>query len=369
MKGILDNIYRVFIRPVDPGFFITKYAAKSLGACLTALAAAFLFSVPVEFLNWCMYGAVAVVLFRAGSTFSARKKVAATLLASIALIVPLSSLAGNYDYLTLAYVFLLAFTAFIVPTLGVSASVIGLGWLVVNLLAVFSPSDFSTGLLRSCFVLLGGSVSYIMIFHVWPVRPEKLLFRAGTLALEDMSEFFNAVARYLGRSGKSSELAAMHEKSVQSLRRYRRFLEAMSIDPMKELGSSQGPAALYSLLIRMLEAVVGVSNSSHFAARDPVFAELKSSFNGVALKASATFELFNKSFAKGEKFPDIGGFREDVDRLEEELLGLGAYRRGDSPKEVFLEAWGAIYAMRNVVVEFEQMSKLSFEEQPEGNEQ
>lgn len=365
MRNLFNLFYRVFIHPVDPGLFITRYAAKSVGACLTALLMSYLFEVPKEYLHWCMYGAVAVVLFRAGSTFARRKKFAVILLTVIALTVPISSYVGNFQYLSLVYVFLVAFTAFIVPAIGVSAAVIGLGWLVVNLLTVFSPADFSIGITRSGFILFGGIISYVMIFYVWPIKPEKIMIRAGTLALGDMSLFFNAVARYSGRSGKTTELAGLHESSVLSLRRYRRYLEAMSIDPMKELGSSQGPAALYSLLVRMLEAVVGLSNSSRFAANEPIFAELKLSFNELVLKAAAIFETYSKSFVNGAPKSDIDGFYKEVDRLEEKLIDLGAYRRGDHPKQVFLEAWGAIYAMRNIVVEFEQMSKIHFAEQAE----
>jgi hypothetical protein len=360
VRHLLNLFYKTFIHPVDPGLFMTRYAAKSVGACLTALILAYLVRVPLNYLHWCMYGAVAVVLFRSGSTFSGRKKAAAILLAGAVVTVPLASYAGSFQFLSLLYIFIAAFAAFIIPALGVSASILGLGLLVINLLSVFSPADFMTGVTRSCFVLLGGVISYIMIFYVWPIRPENILLRAGTVALGDMAAFFNAVARYSGRSGKVKELASLHEVSVLSLRRYRRYLEAMSIDPMKEFGASQGPAALYSLLVRMLEAVVGLSNSSGFARNESAFDDLKSNFNKQMFKAAESFDLYSKSFADGAKAPDIEGFYTGVNDLEEELLNLGAYRRGDHPKQVFLEAWGAIYAMRNVVVEFEQMSKIRF---------
>lgn len=360
MRKILSSFYRIFIHPVDPGLFMTRYAAKSVGACLTAMVIAYLVQVPLSYLHWCMYGAVAVVLFRSGSTFAGRKKAAAILLAAAILTVPVASYAGNFQYWGLVYVFIASFAAFIVPALGVTASIIGLGWLVINLLTLFMPSDFIIGLVRSCFILFGGSISYVMIFYVWPIRPEKILLRAGTVALGDMSVFFNTVAKYSGRSGKMSELAALHEVSVISLRRYRSYLEAMSIDPMKEFGSIHGPAALYSLLVRMLEAVVGLSNSSRFASNDPSFSELKKRFNSLVKKAAEAFELYSNNFASDAPVLDTSTFYEEVNKLEEELLNLGAYRRGDHPKQVFLEAWGAIYAMRNVVVEFEQMAQIRF---------
>lgn len=113
MHKIISEFYRIFIRPVDPGLFITKYALKSVAACAVALGLAYLAGMNGKFIQWCIYGSVAVVLFRAGSTLAKRKLVAAVLTGLIMVLVPASTVIGNHVIALEIYLFLLAFAVFL----------------------------------------------------------------------------------------------------------------------------------------------------------------------------------------------------------------------------------------------------------------
>lgn len=196
------------------------------------------------------------------------------------------------------------------------------------------------------------------------MKPEKVLTRAGAVALTDIGDYFRAVASSTGSKDDLKEIAEIHERSVESVRRYRRFMEAINVDPVKELGSYEGPSALYALLVRMIEAVVGLANSRQFAEHSPVFKDMRFKFSDIAGRSSVAFDVLAANLSTGKGEVDLRGIDEGISELESELLRLGAYKRDDGLRNEFLEAWGAIYGLRNLSVEFAEMSKLCCKEGP-----
>lgn len=299
MHKIISEFYRIFIRPVDPGLFITKYALKSVAACSVALGLAYLGGMSGKFMQWCAYGAVVVAVFRAGGTLAKRKLVALGLICAVVCLVPVSTIMGNYTPALEIYLFILAFAVFFIPVLGVGPATAGIGTLIVNLLALTSPDSFVTGLHRSSGVLFGAAVCYVFIFYIFPMKPEKILTRAGAVALTDIGDYFRAVASSTGSDNDLQELSKIHERTVESVRRYRRFMEAMNVDPVKDLGSYEGPSALYALLVRMIEAVVGLSNSRQFAEHSAVFSEMRFKFSDITGKSSIAFDVLAAKLSTG----------------------------------------------------------------------
>ncbi|CCO22192.1 FUSC family membrane protein [Maridesulfovibrio hydrothermalis] len=358
MHKIISEFYRIFIRPVDPGLFITKYAMKSVAACALALGLAYMAGMSGKFMQWCAYGSAVVTIFRAGSTLAKRKLVALALTCAVVCLVPVSTVVGNYIIALEVYLFLLAFAAFFIPVLGVSAATAGLGTLIVNLLALTSPDIFMIGIERSGALLFGAGVSFVFIFYLWPMSPDKILTRAGAVALTDIGDYFRAVADSKGSKEDLRGLDEIHERTVESVRRYRRFMEAMNVDPVKELGSYKGPSALYALLVRMIEAVVGLSNSRQFAEHSAVFSELRLKFRDLTMKSSVVFDVLAVKLSTGKGDVDLQDINEGIAELERELLHLGAYKRDDGLRDEFLEAWGAVYGLRNLSLEFAEMSKV-----------
>lgn len=355
---IISEFYRIFIRPIDPGLFMTKYAFKSICACLITLLLAYLVGMSTKFLPWSIYGSMVVVIFRAGSTLAKRKAVARCLTFAVMCLVPVSTVIGNYPYLLEIYLFLLAFAVFFVPVLGVAVATAAIGTLIVNLVALTSPDILLVGLERSGSLLFGATASYLFIFYLWPMKPEKVLARAGAVALTDIGDYFRVVASSTGSRVNLREISEIHERSVESVRRYRRFMEAMNVDPVKELGSYEGPSALYALLVRMIEAVVGLSNSRQFAEHSSIFTDMRFKFSDIAGRSSVAFDVLAASLSSGKGTVDLRSIDEGIAELESDLLRLGAYKRDDGLRNEFLEAWGAIYGLRNLSMEFAEMNKL-----------
>lgn len=358
MNKLIYEFYRIFIRPVDPGLFMAKYAVKSVAACAAALLLAWLFGSSVKFMQWCAYGSVVVALFRAGSTLARRKIIAASLTGALVLLVPFSTYIGSHPGWLELYLFGLAFGVFFIPVLGMAAGTAALGTLIVNLLALTTPDSFSAGLHRSGAVLFGASISYIFLFYILPMKPEQILTRAGAVALTDIGDYFRVVASSQGSSEEVREIAEIHERSVESVRRYRRFMEAMNVDPVKALGSYEGPSALYALLVRMFEAVVGLANSRQFAEHSPVFGEMRFKFSDIAGRSSVAFDVLAAKLTTGRGQVNLDEIEKGIAELEGELLQLGAYKRDEGLRDEFLEAWGAIYGLKNLVLEFTEMDKL-----------
>ncbi|WP_320170601.1 FUSC family membrane protein [Maridesulfovibrio sp.] len=338
---------------------MTKYALKSVAACVAAIFLAWLVGSEAGTIQWCAYGSLAVSIFRSGSTLARRKMVAAAITAATVCLVPVSTVFGNWPGFLEVYLFLLAFAVFFIPVLGMSAATAGIGTLIVNMLALTSPDTFAAGLHRSVALFFGASVSYIVLFYVFPMKPEQVLNRAGAVALTDIGDYFRAVASSSGSDDDLREIAQVHERSVESIRRYRSFMEAMNVDPVKHLGSYEGPSALYALLVRMFEAVVGLANSRQFADHSPVFSGMRFKFSDIAGRSSVVFDVLAARLSTGKGEVNLGEIEKGIADLESELLQLGAYKRDAGLRDEFLEAWGAIYGLRNLVLEFTEMNRLS----------
>ena len=177
MPRFLNRFYIKFIRPTDPGLFITKYAAKATVCCLISLAAALLLGLRGHDLLWWLIGALCTILFRTGSTFSRRKMYGLILLGTVTLTVPIAAMIGNHTAASLGFIFILSFACFFVASLGVSASTIGIGSLVVTMISVFSPADPIAGLVRSAYLMGGGGISFLINFYLWPFDPERSFYR------------------------------------------------------------------------------------------------------------------------------------------------------------------------------------------------
>ncbi|SMF41585.1 FUSC family membrane protein [Desulfovibrio gilichinskyi] len=359
MNKIISDFYRVFIHPIDPGLFITKYAAKSVVACIVALALSYLVGFRGHNLAWCVYGSLIVVIFRAGNTLKKRKMVAAAICFATIILVPVTTVLASHLYLSAAYLFILSFLIFFTPVIGGTAASTGIGVLIVNLIALNSPDTFTAGLLRSGCILFGSTISYFVIFHLWPLHPEKILSKAGGVALSDIGDYFRAVAESDGTPEDRKRITVIHDRSIESLRRYRRFMEAMNIDPVKNLGKYEGPSALYALLIRLLEAVVGLANSANFAEHSHAFTMLRFKFSELTLKSSIVFDVLAAKVSTGKGNIDLSEINSGISELERELLDLGAYKRDGGLRDEFLEAWGALYGLRNLSLEFDEMSRVT----------
>ncbi|GAB6146663.1 hypothetical protein [Desulfocicer niacini] len=362
MNKFLNAFYLKYIRPVDPGFFIAKYAAKAAFSCLVSFIAALLIGLKGEGFFWCMAGAVCTVLFRTGSTLKRRKIYALILLALVAVFVPVAAMVGQYDYLSLGFVFLLSFACFFVSSAGVSASTIGHGCLLVSLLSLFSPAGAVQGIIRSITLLFGGLISYVTNFYLWPFDPEKILFSSAKLAIEDMGFLLEGVCLRVKNPNVSEEqLAFLSKEAINSVKRYRTFMESFNIDPLKGSGTSGGPGLFYFALIRMFESIVGLSNHIHFADNRPEFDEIKNDFYKTTAEVSHEFDKFAKIERKQAIYhgTDFGKMNDKITQLQMLLLNMGGYKKGDEVQNKFLEAWAAIYELKTVVTEFRAMTHLA----------
>ncbi|WDP91888.1 MAG: hypothetical protein HUN04_20110 [Desulfobacter sp.] len=349
MPGYLNRLYLKFIRPVDPGLFIAKYAGKAAVACLAAFLAAFLSGVEGPYFFWWMAGAVCTVLFRTGSTHGRRKVYALVLLGTAAVAVPAAALAGNYGVFSLVFIFVLSFVCFFVSSMGVSASTLGTGCIVVSLISVFSPAELGQGLLRSACLLSGGMISFWVIFYLWPFDPEKVLLSSAKLAVEDMGAFFRALCARMGRPETADEpLTRLSATAVASVRRYRIFLESFNIDPLKGCRAAGGPGLFYFGLIRLFESLTGLLNHIHFSDNRPEFDGVRKAVSNTAEDISRGFDAFSGMKAGRYERPDFDKIIRDIEGIEESLWNMGAYRRGDEVRDKYLDAWAAVYELKNV---------------------
>ncbi|CCK81926.1 aromatic acid exporter family protein [Desulfobacula toluolica] len=357
MHKLLKPLYKKIIHPLDPAFFVTRYAAKSVLACLLALLLAFFLQLPQGLYSWCIFGAFILMLSRAGSTYRERRLVAIKLILITAILVPVSTWAGGLPLLREAYVFILVFCAFFSACLGFPNMVIAMGVMIINLLAIGSPEPLLQGVFRTMAVLLGGGAAYGVSFHIWPVHPETVLRKAGVVALTDLADFFRVVTKKIQGRSLKRKVFRLQDRTTTSLRRYRQIMEAMNLDPMKELENNQGPTALYGMLIRLKTAIVGLDRNSRIHENRLLSGEVKTAFSNLAAQASIAFDkLVNLLEGTSKNRPQ--SLENALDHLENQLLKLGAYKRGDDMKEEFLEAWGAIHALRHLNLEMENMARL-----------
>lgn len=360
IRRYANRFYLKYIRPADPGFFLVRYAGKAVFSCLVSFLAALLLGLASDALFWWMAGAVITVLFRTGSTLKRRKIYALGLLAIAAVTVPVATVAGQATYLSLGFIFLLAFACFFVASAGLSASTIGNGCLIVTLISIFSPAGPDQGILRSVSLLSGGMVSFFTNFYLWPFDPEKALLASARLAIEDMGFYLEHACLRVGNP-RATDDQGMRQTAIASVRRYRTFLESFNIDPLKGRGVSGGPGLFYFALIRMYESIVGLSNHTHFADNRPEFRQLKKDFHLTATGISDAFNRFSGPDRAGgtRSHIDFHDMNRGIDRLRESLLTMGGYRQGDAVQEKFLDAWAAVYELKNVTTEFQEMQHLA----------
>ncbi len=353
MAAIMERFYAAIVHPVDPGFFISRHAGKAVLACLAALIVAWPF--PREYTLWFVFSAFAVMMSRSGETFHRRKVTAVTVFTGAALLVPFSSVVGQSTVAAAIYLFFLVFAVFLAGVLGRHVAVGGVWLLFVNALTLCSPAPLSTGLARAGAVLVGGAVAYAVNFRLWPVRPGRILRDCGTVAVRDLAEYF-AVVTGSFENPDSAAVDRVRDRARISVRRYRRTMEAMGFDPLAGMQTEDDRmSGFYLVLVRVFKGVVALSRNSRFAARSPLFRGIRKEFAGTVDEAGRTFTSLAGLLDSDGKVFDVAGLARAVEGLEQGLLNLGAYQRGEGVRQEFLEAWGAVYAMKNLVAELGRM--------------
>ncbi len=364
MQKYVNAFYLKYIRPADPGFFLAKYAGKAAFSCLVSFFTAVVIGLEGKILFWWMAGAVCTVLFRTGSTLKRRKIYALVLLTAVAVTVPVAAVLGQHIFLSLGFIFLLAFVCFFIAALGVSASTVGTGCLIITLISIFSPAPIDHGVLRSVSLVFGGLISFFINFYLWPFDPEKVLFSSVKLAIEDMAFFLEGVCiRVKNPNMTDNELSLLSREAIGSVRRYRTFLESFNIDPLKGSGASGGPGLFYFALVRMFESIVGLLNHIHFSDNHSEFSTLRENFYNTAVKISHEFDRFSKLEKKSHGRPgtDFDEISHEINNLRRSLLTMGGYKKGDEIQEKFQVAWAAVYALKTVMTEFQGMRHLAEE--------
>jgi hypothetical protein len=360
MPRFLNKLYMTYIRPADPGFFIARYAGKAGICCLAALIAALGAGIEGNSLFWWMAGAICTVLFRTGSTLERRKRYTLLLLSVVSLSVPAAAVAGNHPWLSLGFIFMLSFACFFVSSLGVSASTLGIGCLVTSLISICSPTDPVQGFLRSASLLSGGGISFLVNFYLWPFDPERALLSSAKLAVEDMGLFFDSLCiRIKNPRVTDSALAYLSKEASGSVRRYRSFMENFNIDPLKSSSAAGGPGLFYFALIRLFESIVGLFNYIHFSDNHPEFETIQARFHNTASAISQGFDAFSRIKAGQYDKPDFDKMFLDIEQIQEALLDMGAYKQGAEVQDKFLDAWGAVYELKNVVQGLKEMMALA----------
>jgi hypothetical protein len=353
MAAIKEKFYAAIVHPVDPGFFISRHAGKAVMACLAALVVAWPF--PREYTLWFVFSAFAVMMSRSGETFHRRKVTAVTVFTGAAILVPLSSVVGQTTVAAAVYLFFLVFTVFLAGVLGRHVAVGGVWLLFVNGLTLCSPAPLSTGLARAGAVLAGGAVAYMVNFRLWPVRPRRILRDCGTVAVRDLAEYFAAVAASF-ETPDPAAVDRIRDRARTSVRRYRRTMEAMGLDPLAGPRAGEDRmSGFYIVLVRVFKGVVALSRNSGFAARSPLFRGVRREFAGTVDEAGRTFACLAGLLESDGEIFEVAGLVRAVEGLEQGLLNLGAYQRGEGVRREFLEAWGAVYAMKSLVAELGRM--------------
>ncbi len=360
MPRFFNRFYIKFIRPTDPGLFITKYAAKATVCCLASLMTALIIGLRSHDLLWWLIGAFCTVMFRTGSTFRRRKMYGLILLGTVCLTVPLAAVIGSHTWAGLGFIFFLSFACFFVSALGVSASIIGVGCLVVTMISVFAPADPISGFIRSACLMGGGLVSFFINFYLWPFDPEKVLLSAARLSVEDMGIFFDGLcARIKNPRVTDAALAYLSSEAGASVRRYRIFMESFNVDPLKGSQAKGGPGLYYFSLIRLFESLVGLFHHIHFCDDKPEFNELKETFYAASSGIGQAFDSFTEMKANVYEKPDFEPILAGVEEIQTVLVEMKGYQQGDDVQNKFLEAWGALYELKNVVRELQNMMNLA----------
>lgn len=360
MPRFLNRFYIKFIRPTDPGLFITKYAAKATVCCLLSLAAALFLGLHDHDLLWWLIGALCTILFRTGSTFRRRKMYGLTLLGTVSLTVPIAAVMGSHIGATLGFIFTVSFACFFVASLGVSASIIGTGSLVVTMISVFSPAAPIPGLIRSAYLMGGGLISFLINFYLWPFDPEKVLLSAAKLAVEDMGLFFDGLcARIKNPRVTDANLSYLSSEVSASIRRYRVFMESFNVDPLKGSRTQGGAGLYYFSMVRLFESLVGLFHHIHFGDDKPRFNALKETFYAASSGIGEAFDLFTEMKNGNYIKPDFPPIYADLEDIQTVLVEMKGYQKGDDGQNIFLEAWAALYELKNVARELETMMETA----------
>ena len=360
MPRVLNRLYNRFLRPVDPGLFITRYAAKSTVCCLGSLGAALGLGLGRQGLLWWIIGAMCTVMFRTGSTLGRRKMYSLILLGTVSVAAPLTAMVGGQAWLSLAAIFILSFACFFVSALGVSASILGTGCLVVSMISVFDPAPPLPALMRAVWLLGGGLVSFVINFYLWPFDPEKVLLSSAKLAVEDMGLFFDGLGtRIRNKKVSDGNLAYLRDEALASIRRYRTFMESFNVDPLKGSRARGGPGLFYYRLIRLYESLVGLSQHIHFCDTRPESDGLKAQFDDAASEITNAFDGFRDVRSGTYARPDFPGIFSRVEQIQETLVGLKGYRQGREGQDQFMEAWAAVHELKNVVQALMEMMILA----------
>ena len=360
MTKTLNRLYLKFIRPVDPGLFVTKYAGKATVCCLAALGGGMALNLSGQALLWWLVGALCTVMFRTGSTFGRRKMYALVLLGMVCVAVPAAAVTGGAGYWGLGLVFILAFTCFFVASMGVSASILGIGSLVISLISFFDPAPFAPALMRSAWIAGGGLLSFVVNFYLWPFDPERVLLKSAKLAVEDMGTFFDGLgARIKNPRVTDENLAYLSGEAIASIRRYRTFMESFNIDPLKGSAASGGAGLFYFGLIRLYESLVGLFGHIGFGDGRADFDALKAAFYEGSWDIGKAFDAFAEMKAGRYVRPDFDQLFAEVERIQETLVDMRGYRQGEASQDQFMEAWGAVYELKNVVQGLMEMMTLA----------
>ncbi len=360
LSKAIYRLYIKFIRPVDPGLFISKYAGKATVCCLAALGVGMALNLTGQGLLWWLVGALCTVMFRTGSTFGRRKMYALVLLGMVCVAVPVAGVTGGAGYWGLGLVFLLGFTCFFVASMGVSASILGIGCLVVSLISFFDPAPLVPALMRSAWIAGGGLLSFLVNFYLWPFDPERVLLKSAKLAVEDMGTFFDGLSARIKNPRVSDEnLAYLSAEAIAAIRRYRTFMESFNIDPLKGSAASGGAGLLYFGLIRLYESLVGLFGHIAFGDGRDDFEDLKAAFYEGSWDIGKAFDAFSEM--KGGRYvrPDFDRLFSVVEGIQETLVDMKGYQQGEASQDHFMEAWGAVYELKNVVQGLQDMMSLA----------
>jgi len=360
MPKALNRVYLKFIRPVDPGLFISKYAAKATVCCLAALGVGLALPIHGPALFWWMVGALCSVMFRTGSTFGRRKMYGLVLLGMVCVAVPVAGVAGGAGYWGLILVFILAFAGFFLGGLGVSASILGIGCLVVSLISFFDPAPVAPALMRSAWIAGGGLLSFFVNFYLWPFDPERVLLKSARLAVEDMGTFLDGLcARVKNPRVTDEALDYLSAEAIASIRRYRTFMESFNIDPLKGSAASGGAGLFYFGMIRLYESLVGVFGHIGFGDGREDFYDLKEAFYSGAWDIGKAFDAFADMKAGTYSRPDFNDLFAAVEQIQDTLVEMKGYRQGQDSQGQFMAAWGAVSELKNVVQGLKDMMSLA----------
>ncbi len=112
-------------------------------------------------------------------------------------------------------------------------------------------------------------------------------------------------------------------------------------------------------MVRLFESLVGLFHHIHFGDDTPEFNELKEVFYTAASGIGEAFDLFSEMKTGIYIKPDFPLIYADLEEIQTNLVEMKGYQKGDDGQNTFLEAWAALYELKNVVSELENMMALA----------